>query len=111
MTLNSNEINNLTALELLEKIYGKKLDCKKNILEYIDLVKILKQEDVSEEKVQETYNLIYNSIEEISGTVKLNTIMHLKNQLKSQLGKLVKEKEPKEEHKFIKYFKMAYPKG
>lgn len=109
MEISINEINELKALELLEKVYGKKLDCKKNILEYIDIMKILRQEGILEEKVQENYNLIYSSIENISDTVKLNTIMHLKNQLKAQLGKLVKDKDPKEEHSFIKYFKMAYP--
>ena len=44
--------------------------------------------------------------------VKPNTIMFLKNTLKSSLGKLVKEKkENKPESGFIKFFKKAYPEA
>lgn len=103
------DINKLSAEELLRESYGKQLNTKKNILEYIELSKILKNEEVLEEKVQETYNLIYNSIENLE--VKPNTKMYLKNDLKSMLGKKVKNKDPKEENKFIKFFKKAYPKG
>lgn len=103
------DINKLSAEELLRESYGKQLNTKKNILEYIELSKILKNEEVLEEKVQENYNLIYNSIENLE--VKPNTKMYLKNALKSMLGKKVKNKDPKEENKFIKFFKKAYPKG
>ena len=37
--------------------------------------------------------------------------MFLKNQLKTDLGKLVKGKEEYEESSFIKFFKRAYPEG
>lgn len=102
-------INNLGAEELLNELYGKKLNSKKTILEYIELTNVFKQEDVEPEKIQETYNYIYNSIESIGNTIKPNTMMHLKNQLKSKLGKLVKDKDPKKESTFIKFFKAAYP--
>lgn len=102
-------INNLGAEELLNELYGKKLNSKKTILEYIELTSVFKQEDVEPEKIQETYNYIYNSIESIGSTIKPNTMMHLKNQLKSKLGKLVKDKDPKKESTFIKFFKEAYP--
>ena len=87
----------------------KSLNTKKNILEYIEITKILKNESVPSEKVQETYNYIYDSIEKMASGIKPNTIMHLKNQLKSQLGKYVNEKDPKKENHFIKFFKRAYP--
>lgn len=102
-------INNLGPEELLNELYGKKLNSKKTILEYIELTRVFKQEDVDPCKIQETYNYIYESIEGIGSTIKPNTMMHLKNQLKSQLGKLVKDKDPKKENSFIKFFKGAYP--
>ena len=111
MELTINEINEMSAVELLEKTYGKKLDSKKTVLEYIEMMKILRNPEVNEEKVQESYNLIYNSIDNMNATVKPNTIMFLMNALKAQLGKFVKEKEPKKEHGFIEFFKMAYPPG
>ena len=108
---NTIDVNILSAEELLEKLYGKKLNSKKTILEYIELTKILKGENVTPNKIQETYNFIYNSIEAIGSTIKPNTMMHLKNQLKGQLGKLVNDKDPKKESNFIKFFKKAYPNG
>ena len=45
----------------------------------------------------------------MGSTIKTNTVMYLKNQLKAQLGKLVKEKDPKPVNYFIEFFKEAYP--
>lgn len=109
MELSIDQINELTAEELLDKAYGKKLESKKTVLEYIELVKILRNPEVKPEKVQETYNLIYSSIDKMNDTVKPNTIMFLMNALKAQLGKFVEDKDPKKEHGFIKFFKEAYP--
>ncbi len=41
--------------------------------------------------------------------VKANTIMYLKNQLKSGLGKYVSNKDPQEVNHFLDFFKAAYP--
>lgn len=102
-------INDMTASELLNSLYSKKLNTKKNVLEYIELLKVLKKEDVNKDKIQENYNLVYNAIEEMGKDIKPNTMMYLKNALKSQLGKLVDEKDPKVENPFLKFFKGAYP--
>ena len=40
------------------------------------------KEELKGEKLQEIYNIIYNSIEDMNTIVKANTIMYLKNQLK-----------------------------
>ncbi len=109
MDLTINEINEISAEELLERAYGKSLESKKTVLEYIEIVKVLRNPQVNEDKVQETYNLIYDSIDKMNGKVKPNTVIYLMNALKSQLGKLVRDKDPKKEHGFIKYFKLAYP--
>lgn len=109
MDLTIEQINSLSAQELLEKAYGKKLESKKTVLEYIEIMKVLRNPEVKEEKVQETYNLIYSSIDNMGATIKPNTTLFLLNALKAQLGKFVKEKDPKVEHGFIKFFKGAYP--
>lgn len=102
-------LENLNSEEIWEKLYNKELNCKKNILEYIDISKILKKGEADPEKIQDTYNFIYDNIEKMSDKVKPNTIMYLQNELKNQFGKYVVEKEPKEEDAFIKFFKEAYP--
>lgn len=102
-------LENLNAEEIWEKLYNKELNSKKNILEYIDIAKILKKGEADPEKIQDTYNFIYDNIEKMSDKVKPNTVMYLQNELKNQFGKYVVEKEPKEEDAFIKFFKEAYP--
>ena len=103
------KLQGLSAEDTWTLLYNKELNCKKNILEYIDIVKILKQEPIDKEQIQENYTYIYNSIEGIASNIKPNTIMHLKNQLKSQLGKYVSNKDPKPINYFIEFFKKAYP--
>ena len=102
-------LENLSAEEIWEKLYNKELNCKKNILEYIDITKILKKGNVDPEKIQDTYNFIYDNIEKMAEKVKPNTIMYLQNELKAQHGKFVVIKEPKEENTFIRFFREAYP--
>lgn len=109
VVLNNTEFQKLTAHETWERLYNKELNCKKNILEYIDITKVLKKENVSEEQIKDTYNYIYEHIEGLKDSVKPNTLMYLKNNLKSQLGKYVKEKDPKPVNHFIEFFKEAYP--
>lgn len=110
--INVDEIKDLSARELLDKLYGKELVTKKEILEYIELTKVLKQEGIPSELIENTYKLIYDSIDNMRAKVKPNTIMFLNNQLKGQLGKFVKVKEDKQaESSFIKFFREAYPEG
>lgn len=102
-------LEGLTAGEIKEQLLGKELNTKKNILEYIDIIKVFKGEVLTGEQMQETYNLIYSSIEDMISVVKTNTIMFLKNQLKGALGKYVQDKDPKTVDSFIEFFKEAYP--
>ena len=81
----------LNANEIWQGLYNKELNCKKNILEYIEITKVLKSDDVKSSQIQDTYTLIYTSIDKMNTIIKPNTIMHLKNQLKAQLGKHVEE--------------------
>lgn len=109
--VDSNRFEGLTAADIWKKLYGKELDCKKNVLEYIDMAKVLKKENVSKDQITDTYNYIYDHIEGLKDSIKPNTMMFLKNGLKSQLGKYVKEKDPKEVNHFIEFFKEAYPEN
>jgi hypothetical protein len=103
------DIAGLDAKEVWKVLYNKELNTKKSILEYISITKVLKEDHIPSDMVQDTYNFIYNSIEDMSSTIKVNTKMYLKNQLKAQLGKYVKEKDPKPINYFIEFFKEAYP--
>lgn len=109
---NTNNIIDLNPEELLKELYGKELETKKDVLQYIEMAKILKKtEGVPDSLKEGTYKLISNSIDNMNGKVKPNTIMFLKNQLKTDLGKFVKGKEEFEESPFIKFLKRAYPEG
>lgn len=109
--LDNHEFEGLTAAEVWKKLYNKELNCKKSILEYIDITKVLKKENVSEKQIADTYNYIYEQIEELKDSIKPNTLMYLKNSLKAQLGKYVKEKDPQPVNEFIELFKQAYPEN
>ncbi len=102
-------LEGLSAKEIWEKIYNKELDCKKNVLDYIEKMRMIKKSNADEEQIQDTYNFIYDSIDAMADKIKPNTIMYLKNQLKAQLGKYVSIKDPKKENGFITFFKKAYP--
>lgn len=109
--VNNNQFERLTGLEIWEKLYNKELNTKKHILEYIEITKVLKKENVNEDQIVDTYNFIYDHIEGLKTSIKPNTMMYLKNQLKSQLGKYVKEKDPKPINHFLEFFKEAIPEG
>ena len=109
MEENNLNLKELTGKEILDKLLGKDLNSKKNILEAIEIIKPLAKEGLESDKTQEIYTIIYKSIEEMNKVVKANTIMYLKNQLKSGLGKYVENKDPKEINYFLEFFKEAYP--
>ena len=107
--MEENNLKELTGKEILNELCGKELNSKKNILEAIEKINPLAKEGLESDKIQEIYNVIYKSIEEMNTIVKANTIMYLKNQLKSALGKFVENKDPKEMNYFLEFFKEAYP--
>ena len=109
MEENNLNLKELTGKEILDKLLGKDLNSKKNILEAIEIIKPVAKEGLESDKTQEIYTIIYKSIEEMNKVVKANTIMYLKNQLKSGLGKYVENKDPKEMNYFLEFFKEAYP--
>ena len=79
--IEKNNFNEIEGKEILNKLFNKELNSKKNILEAIEIIRPLAKEELKGEKLQEIYNIIYNSIEDMNTIVKANTIMYLKNQL------------------------------
>jgi hypothetical protein len=102
-------LKGLNAVEVWKALYDKPLNTKNSILEYIALTKVLRKNEASGEQLQDTYNFIYNSIDAMGSTIKVNTNYYLKNQLKAELGKYVEELDPRPVNHFIEFFKEAYP--
>lgn len=109
--MNENRINEKEMILRSEPFYNKELNCKKNILECIEVLKNQDKEKVSEEEWQEIYNTIYSSIDKLSEQMKANTVLQLKNQLKAGIGKRVTVLDPIEVNTFVEFFKEAYPEG
>lgn len=106
------EINlqGLNGEEVWEKLYNKELTTKKNMLEYIDTLKILKKrEEIDYDQMQSVYDFVFEKIKDMKASIKPNTAMYLKNELKKQIGKYVFEKDQKEENHFLEFFHEAYP--
>lgn len=103
------QLQGCSAAEIFEKVgEGKALNTKKNLLEYMDKMReISKSGALDEEQVKEVYEFIENSIMAMSETVKANTIVYLKNELKTKLGKFAKVSAAKD-NAFINFFKQTY---
>lgn len=87
------------------------LNTKKSILEYIEEAKKLVKEGHTLEQMAEIYKEIYDAIEAMSDTVKTNTIVFLKNELKKGLGKYQPVDPNTKTDYFMAFFKEAYPEG
>lgn len=105
----SADLGNLSAEEVWKLLYDKELNTKKNILEYIEVARKLVKQGASSKLMEDTYKLIYDSIQELGSTVKVNTKVYLINQLKSQLGRYAKEAAAIPQSCFLEFFKKAYP--
>lgn len=98
----------LSGEEIFEKLEAKPLDTKKNILDYMDKVRALSKAGLSEEQTSECYEMIERGIQVMSEKVKPNTIVFLKNELKTKLGKFVRPSDTRE-NAFLTFFKETYP--
>lgn len=104
-------LKDLQAKEIWQKVYGKELNCKKNILEYIASLQKIKKEELAEGQWQELYDEIYESIEKMSTVIKANTVVQLQKELQAVFRKRVSIMAPKETNEFVEFFKEAYPPG
>lgn len=98
---------NLTAKEIFEKLEAKPLNTKKNILEYIDIVRKLAKNDLNEEQIKATYAFIDEHIEILGQNIKVNTMVYLKNELRNKLGKFTPENKG-QDNAFLTFYKQAF---
>ncbi len=68
-------IQGLNGEEVWRKLYNKELTTKKNVLEYIDKLRVVKKGDIDYDQMQSIYNFLYKKIEEMHINIKPNTIM------------------------------------
>ncbi|MDF2878316.1 MAG: hypothetical protein K0S30_1412 [Clostridia bacterium] len=100
-----------TAEAIWQEAYGKPLNCKKHILEYIDVIKLLSKEQLTGEQLETVFTHIESSISQMSDLIKANTILQLKKELMAKLGKFRSKNEKVFQNHFLKFFTEAYPKN
>ena len=103
-------INNwqeLTAEEIHEALGNVPLTTKKSILDYIDQIKKMSKEILSEEQLEEVYLFIDEKINDMGQIVKVNTLAYLKNELKNKLGKYAGSNRS-EDNAFLRFYKETY---
>ena len=105
--LKEQSLKGLSPEELLSSVHGQALTTKKSILEYMDKLKKLSKTTLDEEQLKASYNLIEEAIKAMSEQVKPNTIVYLKNELKTKLGKY-SGMQVGRENAFLNFFKETY---
>lgn len=97
----------LSAEEIFNTLGGKPLNTKKSILEYIDIIKKLAKSELTQEQVRESYLFIDMQIEALTNEIKVNTMVYLKNELRSKLGKFAPENKS-EDNAFLRFYKQTF---
>lgn len=96
-----------TAEEIFNELEAKPLNTKKNILEYIDQIRKLAKEGMQEAEVKKVYEWIEKQIEAMGQNVKINTMVYLKNELRTKLGKFAAPTKG-EENAFVRFYKQTF---
>lgn len=96
-----------TAEEIFEALGAKPLNTKKNILEYIQSIRKLAKEGMQEDEVKKVYEWIEKQIEALGSEIKVNTMVYLKNELRTGLGKFANPAKG-EENAFIRFYKQTF---
>lgn len=97
----------LSAEEIFNTIGAKPLKTKKSILEYIDIIRKLAKSELTQEQVKESYLFIDVQIEALANDIKVNTMVYLKNELRSKLGKFAPENKS-EDNAFLRFYKQTF---
>lgn len=106
---NNTIYTNLSAEELFNQLGGAALNTKKNILEYIESIRKLAKNDLSAEQIKETYEFIDEHIEALGSSIKVNTMVYLKNELRNKLGKFTPENK-RQDNAFLEFYKKTFEK-
>ena len=96
-----------SAEEIFNALGAKPLNTKKNILEYIDQVRKLAKDGLAEEQVKAVYEWIEAQIEAMGNEIKINTMVYLKNELRTKLGKFAAPIKG-EENAFVRFYKQTF---
>ncbi|MBP3887653.1 MAG: hypothetical protein J6F30_08370 [Cellulosilyticum sp.] len=96
-----------SAEEIFNALGAKPLNTKKNILEYIDQVRKLAKDGLAEEQVKAVYEWIEAQIEAMGNEIKINTMVYLKNELRTKLGKFAAVSKG-EENAFVRFYKQTF---
>lgn len=96
-----------TAQDIFNALEAKPLNTKKNILEYIDQIRKLAKEDMQEAEVKKVYEWIEKQIEAMGQDIKINTMVYLKNELRTKLGKFATPTKG-EENAFVHFYKQTF---
>ena len=96
-----------TAQDIFNALEAKPLNTKKNILEYIDQIRKLAKEDMQEAEVKKVYEWIEKQIEAMGQDIKINTMVYLKNELRTKLGKFATPTMG-EENAFVHFYKQTF---
>lgn len=96
-----------SAEEIFNVLEAKPLNTKKNILEYIDQIRKLAKEELQEAEVKKVYEWIEKQIEAMGQDIKVNTMVYLKNELRTKLGKFAAPTKG-EENAFVRFYKQTF---
>ena len=96
-----------SAEEIFNALEAKPLNTKKNILEYIQVIRKLAKDDLQEAEVKKVYEWIEKQIEALGQEIKVNTMVYLKNELRTNLGKFVTTTKG-EENAFVRFYKQTF---
>lgn len=96
-----------SAEEIFNALEAKPLNTKKNILEYIQAIRKLAKDGLQEAEVKKVYDWIEKQIEALGQEIKVNTMVYLKNELRTNLGKFVTTTKG-EENAFVRFYKQTF---
>lgn len=102
-----NHYEGYSAEEIFNTLEAKPLTTKKNILEYIERIRKLAKEGMQEAEVKKVYDWIETQIDAMGSEVKVNTLVYLKNELRSHLGKYTMSSYG-EENAFLRFYKKTF---
>ena len=96
-----------SAEEIFSALGAKPLNTKKNSLEYIDEIRKLTKQGLAEEETKAVYKWIEAQIEAMGHDIKVNTMVYLKNELRTKLGKFAPENTGTD-NAFIHFYKQTF---
>lgn len=96
-----------TPEEIFDVLEAKPLQTKKNILEYIETIRLLTKKGLKEPEINLVYEWIEKQIEAMGQEIKVNTMVYLKNELRAKLGKYTQANKG-DDNAFIRFYKQTF---